>query len=108
MEAGVGVGGEMLHAHANLAGPLGYFVRLSWLVRCVSLPSGSLGGFLLTGPDQLGDVSVAGDLAVGDLLDGAVHGVEEGFGFVGSRHAAVVWLGCYLEVDARGGRFIVL
>ncbi len=39
-----------------------------------------------TRADELGNVAVRCDLAVGDLLDGRVDGEEEGLGLVGAGH----------------------
>lgn len=43
-------------------------------------------GAAITSADQFGNMAVAGHLAVWDLLDGAVDGMEESLGFVASWH----------------------
>ena len=84
----------MLHADPDLAWPLRYS-RARVLISATALTNPRLFVFLvesslaagsLTCPDKLRDVPVAGDLAVGNLLDGSVDRVEKDFGFVGTSH----------------------
>ena len=61
----------------------------------------------LTSPDQFCNVGVACYAAGGDLLDGGVHGVEEGFGFGGAGHGGMgdagFEVGCGYGVIVLGG-----
>lgn len=80
VEAGGGIGGEMLHADADLPWALGW--RNSGERHAAEVVMGEA----ITGADEHGNVAVRGDLAVGNLLHGGVDGVEEGLGLVGARH----------------------
>lgn len=45
-----------------------------------------------TSPNECCDVAVGCDLAIWNLLDGRVHGVEKGSGLIGARHISRVEL----------------